>query len=564
MLTGIAASPGIAVGKVLLVSPELDRQETHSVQDDQQAAFQQALTASKNELMALRQRVSVQTGEAAAAVFDAQMLMLDDPNLVNPVCQAIDDGVDAVQAVEKITQTLTALFAGMENSYMRERAADINDISRRLIRHLTGSPQLDWTEMNDPVILVAQDLTPSDTAQLDPCKVLGFATQSGGKTSHSAILARTLEIPAVVGVPGLLAEIKGGDVIGIDGEAGEVFINPDPAVVNRLQQKAAIAARLREELTLLRDHPAITQDGHRVELAANVGHPKDIPMALAHGAEGVGLYRTEFIFMGRTQLPDEEEQYQAYRTVVAGMKGKPVIIRTLDVGGDKQIPYLNMPSEANPFLGWRALRMCLDRPELFKTQLRALWRAGCHGMLKIMFPMVSQLAEVRLAKELLAQAREELLSEGYQLPERIPVGIMIEIPAAALIADQLAREVDFFSIGSNDLIQYTIGVDRMNQQISRLYQPLHPGVLRLIAMVIEAAHRQDKWVGMCGEMAGELQCVPILLGLGLDEFSMSSGNILQVKHRIQTLSAEHCRNLAAKCLAAGEAEEVRRLVESLK
>ncbi|WP_371362757.1 phosphoenolpyruvate--protein phosphotransferase [Sporomusa rhizae] len=558
MLIGIAASPGIAIGKALILTEAVFAGEKSEVNGDQQQAFQEALEQSKQEIILLRQQVSQQTGEEAASVFDAHLLMLEDTSYVDPIREAIGQGADAVSAVQATMQQLVDLFRNMEDEYMRERAADITDISRRLIRNLTGSTAVDWGAIAEPVIVVAHDLTPSDTAQLDPSLVLGFAAESGGRTSHSAILARTLGIPAVVGTKALLSKIKDGQLVIVDGDTGNIVIDPDADTVMQFRQKAAAAAQVRAELALLKDQAAVTIDGCCVELAANIGGPRDIAPALANGAEAIGLYRTEFLFMDHEAAPTEEEQYQAYKAALEGMQGRAVVIRTLDVGGDKQIAYLDMPKEDNPFLGWRAVRMCLDRPELFKVQLRALWRAGCHGNLKVMFPMVSNLAEVKQAKHLLFQAREELLAEDRPVARKLQIGIMIELPAAALIVDQLASEVDFFSIGSNDLIQYTVGVDRMNENIAHLYQPLHPGVLRLIAMVIDAAHRQDKSVGMCGEMAGDLTCIPLLLGLGLDEFSMSAGSIPQAKKLIQSLSATECSKVAAKCLAAGEADEVRK------
>lgn len=562
MMQGIAASPGIAIGKVLVLADEAAEGKV-CVHIDQQQAFQQALAVSKTEIAALRAKVSSRSGDDTAAVFDAHLLMLEDPSLLDPISQAIEEGANAVAAVQGASQALAAVFAELDDEYMRERAADIKDICRRLIRHLTGSSAVNWEAITEPVMLIAHDLTPSDTAQLTPSIVCGFATESGGKTSHSAILARTMGIPAVVGSAGLLVSIQTGDLAILDGEAGVIIINPDNAQLTLYETKLRQYQEARRNMDALRDLSAVTTDGYRIELAANIGLPRDVSTALANGAEGVGLYRTEFLFMNRDTMPTEEEQYAAYKAVVEEMGGRPVIIRTLDVGGDKQIDYLAMPKEANPFLGWRAVRMCLDRPELFTIQLRALWRAGCHGKLLVMFPMISSLDEVRQAKRLLELAREELVAEGRQVARSLSVGIMIEIPSAALIADQLAREVDFFSIGSNDLIQYTTGVDRMNEQIAHLYQPLHPGVLSLISMVIDAAHRHGKWVGMCGEMAGDISCVPLLIGLGLDEFSMSAGSIPLVKQRVRNLSSMQCRELAEKCLVAGTAKEVRMLVGAL-
>lgn len=561
MLTGIAASPGIAIGKALVLTEQV---QAGACEDrDQQQAFREAQAVSKAEILALRRKVSLQSGEKTAAVFDAHLMMLEDPVFTDAIIQSIATGTDAVSAVVAAEQTVSAMFLAMEDEYMRERAADIHDICRRLIRHLTGVAAMDWDTIEDPVILFAHDLAPSDTAQLTPAIVQGFAVEIGGKTSHSAIIARTMGIPAVVGAAGVLLQVKTGELVILDGEAGAILLNPTPEEVNKYREKLGFYRAERQVMAELKELPAGTLDGHRVELTANVSLPRDVGPALANGAEGVGLYRTEFIFMNRDTLPSEEEQFAAYKAVVEGMHGRPVVIRTLDVGGDKQIDYLAMPKEDNPFLGWRAIRMCLDRPLLFKTQLRALWRAGCFGDLKIMFPMISNAAEVRQAKALLAEARQELVAENKPAAPAMPVGIMIEIPSAALIADQLAREVDFFSIGSNDLIQYTLGVDRMNDKIAHLYQPLHPGILNLLSMVIKAAHRQGKWVGMCGEMAGDVNCVPLLLGLGLDEFSMSAGSIPKVKQQIRKLSLAKCRQLAEQCLAAATAEDVGRQVAEL-
>lgn len=568
MFKGIAASPGVAIGKAFVLQPaaELPGHGAEVLPADpaaEKARYEDALAVSRKEIGALRERVAERVGEKEAAVFDAHLMILEDPSFTDDVAQAIEGGADAVTAVNQVVEMLKAMFEAMDDEYMRERAADIVDIGRRLVRHMTGAAAPDLSAITEPRIIVAHDLTPSDTAQLDPSTALGFATESGGRTSHSAIMARSLGIPAVVGTPGLLQNIADGDVLVIDGGAGIIIVNPDPSTLAAYQQKASQEAAERKVLEGLKELPAVTLDGRRVELAANIGTPRDVASALAQGAEGVGLYRTEFLFMDRSQMPTEDEQYEAYKAVAEDMGGRPIIIRTLDIGGDKQIPYLEMPTEMNPFLGWRALRMCLDRPELFKTQLRAIWRAGCHGSIKVMFPMVSSVDEVRKAKVLLEEARQELVAEGKPVAQELSVGVMIELPSAALVADQMAREVDFFSIGSNDLIQYTIGVDRMNQQIAHLYDPFHPGVLRLIKMVIAAAHNNGKWAGMCGEMAGDPSCTPLLLGLGLDEFSMSAQSIPVVKKLIRQLSVDACRNLAEKAIQASTSAEVRDLLKSI-
>jgi phosphoenolpyruvate-protein phosphotransferase (PTS system enzyme I) len=562
MFKGIAASPGIAIGKAFALRPAEPVQALDQAPGDvavELARFEAALAASEKELTALRERVARRVGEAEAAVFDAHLMMLQDPSLTEAVRSDVEGGSSALAALEQVVAGFKAVFEGMDDPYMRERAADIGDVGQRLARHITGAAVRDLSALTEPSVIIAHDLTPSETAQLDSATALGFATESGGRTSHSAIMARSLGLPATVGIPGLLGQVQNGDMVIVDGDTGLVLVNPDEATLTDYRTRAERLAAEREEMTALKELPAVTADGHRVELAANVGTPRDVAPALANGAEAVGLYRTEFLFMDREQLPTEDEQYEAYKAVVEGMGGRPVIIRTLDIGGDKQIPYLEMPTEMNPFLGWRALRMCLDRPDLFKTQLRALWRAGVHGPTKVMFPMVSNLDEVRRAKALLEEARAELVAAGVAVAEKLSVGIMIEIPAAALVADQMAREVDFFSIGSNDLIQYTMAVDRMNERIAGLYDPFHPGVLRLISMVIEAAHRHGKWAGMCGEMAGDPTAIPVLLGLGLDEFSMSAGSIPRAKRLIRSLNREECAAKAQQALVAPTSVEAKAL-----
>ncbi|MGE5675793.1 MAG: phosphoenolpyruvate--protein phosphotransferase [Mycobacterium leprae] len=566
MFTGIAASPGIAIGRAFVLRPEAEATAQPYEPGDastEQGRFEAAVAASRTELEALRERVARRVGEKEAEVFDAHLLMLDDPSLVDEVLGAIAGGTDALSAVETVTEALAGMLAALDDPYMKERATDIRDVGRRMVRHLKGVSAPDLSALSEPSVVVAHDLTPSDTAQLDPATALGFATESGGRTSHSAIMARSLGLPAVVGAPGLLETVKDGDLLVVDGATGKVLVNPEAGELAEYQTKAKQYAEERAGLAALKEQPAVTTDGHRIELVANVGNPRDVGPALEGGAEGVGLYRTEFLFMDRDRMPTEDEQFDAYKAVVEGMGGHPVIIRTLDIGGDKQIPYLEMPQEMNPFLGWRALRMCLDRPDLFKTQLRAILRASAFGQCLVMFPMVSSIDEVRRAKAILAEATAELKAEGKSFDAAMKVGVMIEIPSAALIADQMAREVDFFSIGSNDLIQYTMAVDRMNQRIANLYDPLHPGVLRLIAMVIDAAHKHGRFAGMCGEMAGDTSATPILLGLGLDEFSMSAGSVPQVKKLVRQLSKEQCAAVARKALECGTSAEVKELLAGI-
>lgn len=564
MMTGIAASPGIAIGKALVIQSTPLMQATLAQTGDpasERNRFEQALEASKNELRQLEAQTAERLGTDKAAIFGAHVLILEDPALIDAVLGGIAEGRSALDAVSDVMAQFVAMFQEMEDPYMRERAADVEDVGRRLVQQLLGTRGPNLAELTEKVVVIADSLTPSDTAVMDPAFVLGFATATGGRTSHAAIMARSLGIPAVVGVEGLLEAVPDGATVVINGQDGIIHVNPEPGVLQASEEQIGAYRARQEELIGLVAAPATTLDGRTVEMAANIGTPGEAALGLAKGAEGIGLFRSEFLFMDREQMPSEEEQYEAYKAALAAMGGRPVIIRTLDVGGDKQIPYLDMPAEENPFLGWRGLRMCLDRPVLFKTQLRALWRAGRHGNLRVMFPMVSGVGEVRLTRALLEEARKELVSAGFEVADSLPVGVMIEIPSAALITDKLASEVDFFSIGSNDLVQYTLAADRMNQQVAGLYSPLHPAVLRLISTVIDSAHRHGKWVGMCGEMAADLDAVPILIGLGLDEFSMSASSILEVKELIRRLSYAECRTLAFEALEQESPEQVKSLIK---
>ncbi|EJL47313.1 phosphoenolpyruvate-protein phosphotransferase [Brevibacillus agri] len=540
-IVGVKASAGVAIGKAFLLTAPDMQIKTVAVEDaaSEIHRFEEALERAKADLQQIALRVEKEMGAEQADIFRAHLLVLEDPELVDTVKDKItQEMTNAESALHDVAQAFIGLFEQMDNDYMRERAADIRDVTKRVLAYLLGVNFFHPGSLTEEVIIVAEDLTPSDTAQLDRRYVKGFVTDIGGRTSHSAIMARSLEIPAVVGTQTITSAVQPSTLVILDGHEGVVIIDPSEEEIALYTRKQAEYAEQKAELEKLVHNPTITADQHHVELAANIGSPADVAGALANGAEGVGLFRTEFLYMGRDDFPTEEEQYLAYKQVLAGMGDKPVVIRTLDIGGDKHLSYLDMPEEMNPFLGYRAIRLCLDRQELFRTQLRALLRASAHGNLKIMFPMIATLEEFRAAKAILEEEKQGLQNSGVAVSDRIEVGIMIEIPAAAMMADVFAREVDFFSIGTNDLIQYTMAADRMNERVAYLYQPYHPAVLRLLRNVIEAGHSQGKWVGMCGEMAGDPVAVPILLGLGLDEFSMSASSILPARKQISQLSRE--------------------------
>ncbi|MBY8909144.1 phosphoenolpyruvate--protein phosphotransferase [Salinicoccus roseus] len=566
MLKGIGASDGVAIAPVYsLEEPDLsfDGKQIEPGQENAEVErFKAAFNQSKVEITKIRNHAEEAVGPEHAAIFDAHLLVLDDPEFLGPIEAHIrNDQKSAPQALLETRDQFVAIFENMENEYMKERAADIKDVSKRVLAHMLGKELPDPSKIDTPVVIVAEDLTPSDTAQLDKNFVKGFVTNVGGRTSHSAIMSRSLEIPAVVGTKEITAVAKVGDDIIVDGSAGEVIVNPTEEEVLVYKDKEARVQEEKVELQKLVDEPSETMDGIAVELAANIGTPDDLDGVKSNGAEGIGLYRTEFLYMGRNELPTEEEQYEAYKKVLEDMDDKPVVVRTLDVGGDKELPYLDLPKEMNPFLGHRAVRMTLDNPDLFRTQLRALLRASQHGNLKIMFPMIATIDEFNRAKALLIEEKDKLVDEGEKIKEDIEVGIMVEIPSAAILADQFAKVVDFFSIGTNDLIQYTMAADRMNESVSYLYQPHHPALLRLIKMVIDAAHKEGKWAGMCGEMAGDEQAVPLLLGLGLDEFSMSASSVLKARKQISQLKKTDMKRLAASAIECKDSEEVLALVE---
>ncbi|WRP08237.1 phosphoenolpyruvate--protein phosphotransferase [Rossellomorea aquimaris] len=551
LLKGIAASNGIAIAKAYrLVEPDLSFEKKNVDNAEQEVSrFQEAIATSMSELEAIRDKARVDLGEDKAQIFEAHLLVLSDPELLTPIEDKVkSENVNAEFALKETADMFVSMFESMDNEYMKERASDIRDVTKRVLSHLLGVQIANPSMVTEEVIVIAEDLTPSDTAQLNREFVKGFTTDIGGRTSHSAIMARSMEIPAVVGTKSITSSVENGDMIIVDGLNGEVHINPTPEVIEEYKKEHARYEEQKAEWAKLVNEPTVSKDGEHVELAANIGTPKDLEGVKNHGGEGVGLYRTEFLYMGRDELPSEDEQYEAYKAVLEGMEGKPVVVRTLDIGGDKELPYLNLPKEMNPFLGYRAIRLCLDEQDIFRTQLRALLKASPFGNLKIMFPMISNLQEFREAKAVLEEEKKALLENGTNVADHIEVGIMVEIPSTAVMADVFAKEVDFFSIGTNDLIQYTMAADRMNERVSYLYQPYNPAILRLVKMVIDAAHKEGKWAGMCGEMAGDEIAVPILLGLGLDEFSMSATSILRARSQIRQLNRAEMKELAEQAL----------------
>ena len=532
MKKGIAASKGYAIGKVFLQEHEEIVITDAKVSDiaAEKEVLNKALAESKVQLEKIRDKALEEIGEHEAQVFEAHLTLLDDPEFTGGMLLEIEsNSINAMKAVESVTNTFVMIFDSMEDEYMKERAADIKDVSKRIISNLAGKGGDAFAITEANTVVVAHDLTPSDTAQLDRSKVTGFLTNIGGRTSHSAIMARTLEIPAIVGLKDITTSVKNGDMVIVDGIEGICIINPEQSVIDEYTAKREKFLAEQEELKKLISVKTVTKSGRRVEVCGNIGSPADAEAVVANGGDGIGLFRTEFLYMDRDSAPTEEEQFEAYKKVLEIMDGKQVVIRTLDIGGDKTLPYLPLPQEMNPFLGYRAIRLCLDRKDIFKVQIRALLRASVYGNLAVMFPMISGLEEFQAAKEFVDECKAELKAEGKEYSEKIQWGIMVEIPAAAVYADELAKHVDFFSIGTNDLIQYTLAADRMSEKVSYLYNPMHPAVLRLIKMTIDGAHKHGKWVGMCGEMAGDETAIPTLVEYGLDEFSMSATSILTAK-----------------------------------
>ncbi|MBE0067860.1 phosphoenolpyruvate--protein phosphotransferase [Thermoanaerobacterium thermosaccharolyticum] len=561
MLKGVAASPGIAMGKVFLYTKKFAEINTRNIDasmvEDEIAKFENAIKLTKEQIEKIKERTEKEFGKDKAQIFEAHLMLANDPELFDAVVNMIkNELITADNAVNQVIEQHASMMESLDDKYLKERAVDLRDVGSRLINNLLGIVNANLSELDEDVIVIAKDLTPSDTATMKKERVLGFATDVGGRTSHTAIMARSLEIPAVVGTGNVTQNVAGGEIAIVDGNEGIVIINPSEDILKEYEDKLNKYKVRIEKLKELKDLPAVTTDGKRSMLVANIGTPKDVEGALKNGAEGVGLFRTEFLYMNRNDFPTEEEQFEAYKYVAEKMDGKPVTIRTLDIGGDKKLPYLNMPDEMNPFLGYRAIRLCLDEKEMFKTQLRALLRASAYGNILIMYPMISSVVEVRKANAILNEVKEELDRKGVKYDKNIKVGIMVEIPSAAVTADLLAKEVDFFSIGTNDLCQYTLAVDRMNERIKDYYKPFNPAILRLIKNVIDASHKEGIFTAMCGEMAGDPLTTVILLGLGLDEFSMSASSIPNIKNIIRNVSYEKAKEFTEMVLNMSTPDEI--------
>ncbi|CAG9415399.1 phosphoenolpyruvate-protein phosphotransferase PtsI [Providencia alcalifaciens] len=567
MISGILVSPGFAFGQALILKEDPIVVSTRKITDEQIDKeiqnFIDGRNKSAEQLSLIKEKAEKNLGAEKAEIFEGHIMLLEDEELEQEIVSLIKgDKKTADAAVYSVIEDQAQALEALDDEYLKERAADVRDIGKRLLKNILNIPIVDLSAITEEVILVAPDLTPSETAQLNLDKVLGFITDLGGRTSHTSIMARSLEIPAIVGTTDATSKVKSGDFIVLDGVNNTIYLNPSESEIDKLKAFRNEYLQEKEELAKLKDLPAITLDGHQVEVCANIGTVRDVAGAERNGAEGVGLYRTEFLFMDRDALPTEEEQFQAYKAVAEAMGSQAVIVRTMDIGGDKDLPYMNLPKEENPFLGWRAIRICLDRKEILHSQLRAILRASKFGKLRIMFPMVISVEEVRELKAELEMLKGQLREEGKAFDETIEVGIMVETPAAAIIAHHLAKEVDFFSIGTNDLTQYTLAVDRGNELISHLYNPMSPAVLNLIKQVIDASHAEGKWTGMCGELAGDERATLLLLGMGLDEFSMSAISIPRIKKLIRNANYADTQALAEQALAQPTAEELMKLVDT--
>ncbi|EMF8383201.1 phosphoenolpyruvate-protein phosphotransferase [Klebsiella pneumoniae] len=565
MISGILASPGIAFGKALLLKEDeivIDRKKISADKVDQEVErFLSGRAKASAQLEVIKTKAGETFGEEKEAIFEGHIMLLEDEELEQEIIALIKDKhMTADAAANEVIEGQATALEELDDEYLKERAADVRDIGKRLLRNILGLSIIDLSAIQDEVILVAADLTPSETAQLNLKKVLGFITDAGGRTSHTSIMARSLELPAIVGTGSITVQVKNGDYLILDAVNNQVLVNPSNEQIEALRNLQAQVAEEKAELAKLKDLPAITLDGHQVEVCANIGTVRDVEGAERNGAEGVGLYRTEFLFMDRDALPTEEEQFAAYKAVAEACGSQAVIVRTMDIGGDKELPYMNFPKEENPFLGWRAVRIAMDRKEILRDQVRAILRASAFGKLRIMFPMIISVEEVRALKKEIEIYKQELRDEGKAFDESIEIGVMVETPAAATIARHLAKEVDFFSIGTNDLTQYTLAVDRGNDMISHLYQPMSPSVLNLIKQVIDASHAEGKWTGMCGELAGDERATLLLLGMGLDEFSMSAISIPRIKKIIRNTNFEDAKVLAEQALAQPTTDELMTLV----
>ena len=558
-MKGLGVSSGIGIGKAFIIDKSLNNIIINHIDDIEKEIdrLKSAIETAKNELDELYNSSIEELGEKEAQIFKSHEMMLEDETFISEVKVKIkEEKVNAEYALSEVSKIYIEMFKKIEDEYLRERAEDIKDVMNRVIRILMGISSIDFSNLEENSIIVAKDLTPSDTAQIDRTKVAAMITEMGGKTSHAAIIARIMGIPTIVGLDNITDKIKNEDMVICDGKTGKVLVNPSDKQLYYYTQKKSILDEINHDLRKQIGLPSVTKDGFNVSIAANIGTPNDVEMVLENDAEGIGLFRSEFIFMNREHQPTEDEQFEQYKEVLVKMGQKPVIIRTLDIGGDKNVPYIHIPKEMNPFLGYRAIRLCLGNVEVFRTQLRAILRASVYGNVKIMFPMISTMKELKDSKKILQQAKDELIKDGIPFKDDIEIGIMIEIPSAAIISDLLAKEVDFFSIGTNDLIQYTMAVDRMNSKLSHLYSQYHPALLRLIKGIIDNAHNAGIWVGMCGEAAGDPKLIPIFVGMGLDEFSMNSPSILRSRYIVRNLNKEDMELIAKSTLDMESAFEV--------
>lgn len=560
-LEGVAVAPGLARGEAVVHWIETEEVPYRKITRDEVPGeigrFEQALMATRAELLSLQHKIAQAIGTDDASIFDAHLLVVEDRTLIDEVLRNVETELHNIEtAFDQVAERYCRTLSQIDDAYLRERVGDIEDVSRRIIGHLLGRSGASIHDRTSPHIVIAHNLTPSDTALINRDHILGFATEAGSKTSHTAIMARSLGIPAVVGIKSICEEVSTGDCVLLDGYRGIVILNPSPETLAEYETYEEEKDRVEETLELIRETSSTTHDGTHIVLSANIELPDEVDDVDGSGAEGVGLFRTEFLFLNREHAPDEDEQFESYRKVAEACNGQSVIIRTLDIGGDKSFGAVDYPDEENPFLGCRAIRFCLKNPDIFKPQLRAILRASKHGNVKLMYPMVSGLTELRQANAVLEECKAELQAEGAEFNEALEVGIMIEVPSAALSADLLASEVSFFSIGTNDLIQYTIAVDRVNDQIAHLYKPTHPSILRLIQMVVKAAHDKGIWAGVCGEMAGDVVLTPLLLGLGVDELSTAPAIVPRVKKAVQSLDIETCRAMAGRSLGMSSASEI--------